>query len=72
MVDHDAVDVVDDLCLVAELDRYAEASFSYRPSISVVQGDDPGRPVGNLARQPEPGLSRDLLDQAGSAFQVVD
>jgi hypothetical protein len=45
VVEHDAVVVVDDLRLVAELHRLAEAALGDRAGIGVVQADQPPRPV---------------------------
>jgi hypothetical protein len=42
---HDAVLVVDDLGLVAELDRLAEPSLGDRPGITLVQANPAGGPV---------------------------
>jgi hypothetical protein len=39
VVEHDAVVVVDDLGLVAELDRLAQPALGDRPGIRVVQAD---------------------------------
>jgi hypothetical protein len=43
VVHDDAVDVVDDLGCVAELDGFAEASLDDRAGVGAVQADQPGR-----------------------------
>jgi hypothetical protein len=55
VVHDDAVGVVDDLGLVAELDGFAEASLGDRPGVRVVQTDRTRRGVGFAAGQPDPG-----------------
>jgi len=46
VVQHDAVLVVDDLSLVAELDRLTELALGDRAGVRVVQADPAGRPAG--------------------------
>ena len=46
VVDDDAVEVVGDLCLVAELHRSPKSTLGDRTGIGVVEGDDPGGPSG--------------------------
>jgi len=58
---HDAVVVVvDDLGLVAELDRLAEPSLGDRPGITLVQADPAGGPVRDDAGDAVSGLRGDL------------
>ncbi len=57
--DH-AVVVVDELRLVAELDRLSEPALGDRTSIRVVQADPPCRRRPESVRQPLPGLGGDL------------
>src|SRR6266508_742153 len=59
VVEDDAVGVVHDLGLVAELDRLAETALADRPGVGVVQADQPGRTVGHLAPQSGAGLCDD-------------
>ena len=72
MVDDDAVDVVGDLCLVAELDRLAEPTLGDRTGVGVVQRHDPGRSVGDLTGETGPGLDDDLLEHADGALELGD
>ena len=72
VVEHDAVVVVDDLGLVAELDRPAEPALGDRAGIAVVQADPPGRPVRGGAGQPLAGLRGDPPGRGEQLGQVVD
>jgi hypothetical protein len=65
MVKHDTVVVVDDLGLVAELDRFAEPAFGDRAGIRVVQRHDPRRARGSYPRGPLAGLRRDAFERGG-------
>ena len=47
MIEHDPVDVVDDLGLVPELDRAPQPALGDRAGIRIVQADPPRRPVGS-------------------------
>jgi hypothetical protein len=58
-VQDDAVVVVGDLGLVAELDRAVDAALADRPGIRVVQADPPGRAVRHCPGHPGPGLPHD-------------
>src|SRR5260221_1995065 len=60
VVEDDPVVVVQDLRLVAELDRLAEAALGDRPGIAVVQAYPPGGSLGGGPGQPLAGLGRDL------------
>ena len=60
VVEDDAVVVVDQLSLVAELDRFPEPALSDWPGVGIVQADLPGRTVGDPAGEPLPGLLDDL------------
>ncbi len=55
VVQHDTVVVVDDLGLVAELNRFAQAALGDRAGVTVVQADPPGRPGRGHPAQPLPG-----------------
>jgi hypothetical protein len=59
VVQDDAVVVVEDLGLVAELDRPVDAAFADRPGFRVVQADQPAGPVRGLSGQPGAGLHGD-------------
>ena len=59
MVADDAVFVVDDLGLVAELDRFAEASLDDGAGVALVQADEATGRVGLAAGQAGPGLSHE-------------
>jgi hypothetical protein len=60
VVEDDAVIVVDQLSLVAELDRFPEPALSDWPGVGIVQADLPRRTVWDLAGEPLPGLLDDL------------
>jgi hypothetical protein len=70
VVQHDAVDVVEDLCLVAELDGTTETPLGDRARVGVVQRHDPGRPIGGVTGDPAAGLGGDPLDQLGGALEI--
>jgi len=72
VVEHDAVVVVDDLRLVAELDRLPEPALGDRPGVAVVQADPPGRPIRCGAGQSLPGLRGDPPGDLQQLGQVVD
>jgi hypothetical protein len=72
VVEDDAVVVVRDLGLVAELDRLAESALADRAGVRVVQADPPGRAVGGVALNPLPGLRDDLPRRGQQFLQVVD
>ena len=69
VVDDDAVFVVDELRLVAELDRLAEPALGDRAGIGVVQRHDPGRPVRCRPGEALPGLGGDPAGQRGGPLQ---
>src|SRR5260221_13659042 len=58
VVEDDPVVVVQDLRLVAELDRLAEAALRDRPRIAVVQAYPPGGSLGGGPGQPQAGPAR--------------
>jgi DNA-binding CsgD family transcriptional regulator len=60
VVEHDAVVVVHDLRLVAELDPLAEATFGDRSRVCVVQADPPRGPLGHGTGHALPGLGHEL------------
>jgi hypothetical protein len=72
VVEHDAVVVVGDLALVAELDRLAEAALGDRPGVAVVQADPPAGAVGGDAGEPLPGLRGDPAGRLQQPGQVID
>src|SRR4029450_8599913 len=71
VVEDDAVVVVDQLGLVAELDRFPEPALSDRPGVEIVQADLPGRTVGDLSGAPLPGLFDDLPGRVQQFGQIV-
>jgi hypothetical protein len=71
-VDHGPVNVVGDLGFVTELDRLAEPAFGDGAGVGVVQRHGPGRPVGDLAREPCPCLGDYLLQELGRLFDLAD
>src|SRR3954453_12173640 len=71
VVEHDSVVVVDDLGLVAELDRLAEAALRDRAGVAVVQGDPAGRPLRGGAGQAPAGLRRDPSGRIQQVSEVV-
>jgi hypothetical protein len=72
VVEHDAVVVVEDLGVVAELDRPPETALGDRAGIAVVQADPPGGPVRSGAGQPLAGLLGDAAGRGEQPGQVVD
>jgi hypothetical protein len=71
VVEHDPVGVVDDLGLVAELDRVADAALADRPSIRIVQADQPARPVRHPTSQPSVGLIEEPLGPLDRGLKFV-
>ena len=72
VVDDDAVVVVDDLGLVAELDRLTELTFGDRSGIRIVQADPAGRASRGDARQALPGLFGHAPGDVQQFGEVVD
>jgi hypothetical protein len=72
VVHDDAVVVVHDLGLVAELDGPPEAAFGDRTGVGVVQADSPRRPVRRGPGQPLTGLRADPPGDIQQLGQVVD
>ena len=72
VIEHDAVLVVHDLGLVAELDRLTELAFGDRPGVRVVQADPAGRTRRGGSGHPLPGLGRDPTGHLQQLGQVVD
>ena len=72
VIDDHAVFVVDDLCLVTELDGLAEPAFGDRPRVGVMQRHDAGRAVGGGACEPLAALFGDLRGALGELFEPVD
>ena len=64
VVDDDAIDVVGYLCLVPELHRLAQSALADGTGIGVVEGDQPGGAIGDLAGKSEAGLADDLVQGA--------
>ena len=71
VVEHDAVFVVDDLGLVAELDGLAETALADRTSIGIVQRDEAGRPIRNLTGQALTSLAGDAGHPLGGDLEVA-
>ena len=71
VIEHDAVVVVDDLPLVAELDGFAQPALGDRAGIAVVQADHPGRSVRGGPGDALPGLSDDPRGRLQQVRQVV-
>jgi len=67
----DAVLVVDDLRLVAELDRFTELALGDRTGVRVVQADPAGRTRRGGSGHPLPGLVRDPTGHLQQLGQVV-
>ena len=72
VVEHDPVVVVDDLALVAELDRPTEPALGDRAGVTIVQADPPGCTVRDGPGQPLPGLGGDPSGRVQQVGQVVD
>src|SRR5829696_6790921 len=72
VVEDDAVIVVDQLSLVAELDRFPEPALSDWPGVGIVQADLPRRTVWDPAGEPLPGLLDDLPGRVQQFGQIVD
>src|SRR5215207_3687014 len=71
VVQDDAVVVVGQLGLVAELDRFAEAALGDRAGVRVVQADPPLGAVRCLSGQPLPGLGGDPPGRVDQLTEVV-
>jgi hypothetical protein len=63
MFEHDPVGVVEDLGLVAELDRLADAAFDDRAGVGVVQADQPAGPVRHPAGKAGVEVDPEGLDE---------
>ena len=72
VVDDDAVVVVEDLGLVAELDRPPEPTLGDRAGVAVVPADPAGGAVRSGPGQPLAGLFGDLAGGGEQPGQVVD
>ena len=72
VVEHHPVGVVEDLGLVAELDRAAQPSLGDRPGVAVVQADPAGRAVGDDPGDPLAGLRGDSAGGVQQLREVVD
>jgi hypothetical protein len=72
VVDDDAVVVVADLSLVAELDGPAQPAAHDRAGVAVVQADHPAGGVGHHAGQPRAGLGRHDGGDVDGGGQFVD
>ena len=71
MVQHDAIVIVDDLGLVAELHRPPEPALGDRAGIPVVQ-DPPGGPVRGGPGQALAGLGGDLTGRVQQPGKILD
>jgi len=72
VVEDDAVFVVDDLCLVTELDRSPEASFADRPGVRIVQADQPRAAVRHHTGEAAAGLRHDASGTLDDRDQVIE
>src|SRR5512132_4246281 len=72
VVEHDAVLVVHDLALVAELHRFAEPALGDRTGVRIVQADPPRRAVRGGASDALAGLPGDPPGRGQQFGQVVD
>jgi hypothetical protein len=72
VVQHDAVVVVGDLGLVAELDGRAEPSLADGPSVGFVLGHDPGRSRCHGASDPGACLVDNPVGDTDEVVAVVD
>lgn len=72
MVYDDAVFVVDDLGLVAELDRSTEPTLHDRTRIGIMQRHDPGGAVGCGPGETLPALLGDLACPLSELLEAVD
>jgi hypothetical protein len=71
MFEHDPVGVVEDLGLVAELDRGADAALAERPDVRVVQADQPAGPVRHPAGKAGVEVDPEGLDEHRVVQQSV-
>jgi hypothetical protein len=72
VVQHDAVNVVDNLGLVAELDRPVDTALADRPCLRIVQADQTGRRVRLAAAEAQTGLSGHPRGSVEERAQLVD
>ncbi len=72
VIEHDTIVVVDDLALVAELNRFAKSAFGDRPGVAVMQTHPPGRPVRGDPGDALAGLSGDLPGDVQQFIQVIN
>ena len=72
VIDDQPVGVVDDLRLVAELDRLAETSLADRSGVGFVQRHEPGRPGGLVAADPGAGLVDDPLGALDEHREILE
>jgi len=72
VVEHDAIVVVDDLGLVAELHRLAQPSLGDRPGIPLVQAHPAGGPCRGDAGDALSCLRGDLTGRLQQRRQVID
>jgi hypothetical protein len=71
MFEHDPVGVVEDLGLVAELDRGADAALAERPDVRLVQADQPAGPVRHPAGKAGVEVDPEGLDEHRVVQQSV-
>jgi len=69
--DH-SIDVVDDLGLVAELDRATQPLLGDRSGVGIVQAHPPGGAVGSDPGEALPGLCGDLARNCQQLGEVID
>ena len=72
VIEDQPVGVVDDLCLVAELDRFAEPALADRSGVGFVQRHEPGRPGRLITLDPGAGLVDDPLGAFDEHREVVE
>jgi hypothetical protein len=72
VIEHDTIVVVDDLALVAELNRFAKSAFGDRPGVAVMQAHPPGRPVRSYPGYALAGLSGDLSGDVQQFVEVIN
>src|SRR6185369_6323 len=72
VVEDDAIGVVDDLRLVAELHGLAQPALADRAGVGIMQADQPGGRLGHHPGQPATGLRHHPLSALDHGVEVVD
>jgi hypothetical protein len=72
VVQDDAVVVVDDLGLAAELDGLAEAALRDGTGVGIMQRHEAGGAIGGGAGDAELGLRRDAFDPGGCGLECIN